>query len=235
MTSVFEPLVADLRAIFAGRLRSVAIYGRHVDSAPPPRGTPVHAIALVSGTIGMDDLEGCARQAPRWTRDGFAIPLVLGEQEFARSLDAFPVEFGAILAQHTVVFGADPFVGLSVRDEDLRRACEVEAKGHLLHLREGFIEAGGSPRAQAAIIEASAAPLRSLLANITRLEGIAATQPSALATHMTTRLGPVHGRTIGSVLALAESPLGDNDAARLFPSYLAAAEALASYVDGWSR
>ena len=100
MTSVFEPLVADLRAIFAGRLRSVALYGRHVDSAPPPRGTPVHAIALVSGTIGMDDLEGCARQAPRWTRDGFAIPLVLGEEEFARSLDAFPVEFGAILAQH---------------------------------------------------------------------------------------------------------------------------------------
>ena len=56
------------------------------------------------------------------------------------SLDAFPLEFGAILADHAVVSGASPFDGLTVDAADLRRACEVQARSHLLHLREGYIE-----------------------------------------------------------------------------------------------
>ena len=46
-------------------------------------------------------------------------------------------------------------------------------------------------------------------------------------------LGPVHGRTLATVLALGDTPLAPADAARIFPDYLAAAEALAWYVDAW--
>ncbi len=40
----------------------------------------------------------------------------------------------------------DPFDGLAVDPADLRRACEVQARSHLLHLREGFIETEGRER-----------------------------------------------------------------------------------------
>ena len=69
---------------------------------------------------------------------------MLAADEFARSLDAFPFEFSAILADHAVVSGKNPFEGLRVEPADLRRACEVQARGHLLHLRQGYMETRGA-------------------------------------------------------------------------------------------
>ena len=92
--------------------------------------------------LNADDLRACAAQVARGTsRSGDAA--VLAAHEFERSLDAFPLEFGAILADHVVVSGANPFDGLRVDPADLRRACEVQARSHLLHLREGYLETRG--------------------------------------------------------------------------------------------
>ena len=68
-------------------------------------------------------------------------------REFARSLDAFPVEFGEIIDTHETLFGDDPFAGLSVAPADLRRACEGQTRSLLLHLREDYMEAAGDGRA----------------------------------------------------------------------------------------
>ena len=57
-----------------------------------------------------------------WHDAGLATPLLIAADEFARSLDAFPFEFGAILWDHVVVAGSNPFDGLSVKPADLRRA-----------------------------------------------------------------------------------------------------------------
>ncbi len=124
---------------------------------------------------------------------------------------------------------------MAVAEQDLRRAIELDIKGHLLHLREAYIERRGEPAAVARLVEASAAALRTLAANVARLDGEPAGTPAALAAHLTSRLGDTHGRTLSSVLALGESGMGVSDGARLFPAYLAAVEALASYVDAWKR
>jgi hypothetical protein len=226
-----DRLLADLRAIFASRLTSLVVYGSHAGGAAPAS-VPMHTLALVD-EVGVADLEGCARAAARWQADGIAVPLVISRREFARSLDVFPLEFGAILAAHRVVFGDDPFRGLSVNEQDVRRACEVDVKGHLLHLREAFIESHGDPGQIGRLVEASSAALRTLCANVARLDGQAATPPAALAAYLSTRLGPVHGRTLETVLGLGDAPMPAGDAARVFPAYLAAAEALATYVDAW--
>ena len=83
-------LVADLRHVFAGRLQSVVAYGPSIEGASE---APLTCLALVE-SLGMGDLEGCARRAPHWERQGVAIPLILPKQEFYRSLDAFPLEYG---------------------------------------------------------------------------------------------------------------------------------------------
>ena len=228
MTSGPDVLVADLKAIFATRLQAVVLYGPH--AVGPKSGHPVHTLVVVRD-LGLGDLEAAARRMGAWRQAGLAVPLLMAADEFASSMDAFPVEIGVILGGYRVLYGVDPFEGVEVDPSDLRRACEVEARGHLLHLREGFIEAGGRPDSVARLVEASAPALRTLLVTLARLDGAPEQTPSAFAASL---LGPHHGRTIAGVLSTIDGPLTVIDPARGFDEYLAAASALVTYVDGWA-
>ena len=120
ISDAVRALDRDLHEVFGGRLRSVVAYAAAHDAARPLAPT----------------LAG-------WHDAGLATPLLLAAHEFGRSLDAFPFEFGAILANHAVVSGANPFEGLRIDPVDLRHAAEVQARSHLIHLREGYIETAG--------------------------------------------------------------------------------------------
>jgi hypothetical protein len=226
-----DRLLADLRAIFGSRLISLVVYGRHATGAAP-RDVPVHTLALVEG-LSFSDLDACGRVARGWQGAGFAVPLIINRTEFARSLDVFPVEFGAIIDAHAVVFGPDPFADLSVSSADLRRACEIDVKGHLLHLREAYVERHGELDGVARLVETSAGALRTLVGNVARLDGRRIGSTQEISPYLTEILGAAHGRALMAVLSLGDTPIGADDAARLFPEYLAAAEALAGYVDAW--
>ena len=222
-------LVADLTRIFAGRLRSVVAYGPHLEGDDEASLT---CLALVD-SIGMSDLEACAQLAGHWARHRLAIPLILAEQEFRRSLDAFPLEYAEILRAHERLFGGDPFEQISISQEDLRRACETQIKSHLLHLREGFIESAGRPQAIADLVATSAPAFGSLLRNVARLNGGAGADRID-ATRQGGRLAGIPDALVSDMLALEHKPtIPTTDAARLFPGYLAAVEELARVVDTW--
>jgi hypothetical protein len=226
-----EGLANDFRAIVANRLKAVVVFGPHAaDDHGASKDDQVRTLVVVEAP-GFGDLDACARRMAAWARRGLATPLVIASDEFARSLDAFPIEFGAILAHHHVVAGVSPFDGLSVRTDDLRRACEVQARSHLLHLREGYLETGGDPAAIHALVARSAAPLRALLVNVARIDGVPVTVPGALAAFAERTIGG--GTALRDVLGMTSSQVSA-DAARLYPSYLDAVERLAAYVDRWS-
>ncbi len=176
-----DSLLDDLRGVFGTRLRSLVVYGRHAVQPTPGVGDPratgappdaIHTLAFVD-SLTLDDLGGCARFSARWLRRGLAIPLILTPEEFARSLDVFTLEYDGIIAEHRVVFGDNPFGNVQVASADLRRACEVLAKSHLVHLREAYVEAGAQPALVARVIAASAPPFRGLLASFARFKGAA--------------------------------------------------------------
>ncbi len=219
-------LVDDLRTIFGARLRTVVSYG---DQREDDR---VTCLALVA-SLDSVDLEACARRVQGWHRHGLATPLVLPESEFRRSLDAFPLEYSEIIRTHAPVYGADPFDGLAIAAEDLRRACETQVKSHLLHLREEFIETGGRPQAVAELVRESAPAFAALLRSVARLHG---RDPgdSAAAAREGGRLAGLSEEIVADVLAVAQpTGMGAADPARLFPHYLAAVERLAAFVDSW--
>ena len=221
-----DHLVAALRGIFGDRLRSVVAYG--LDG-----GESLASLALVA-SVTIADLEACAARAHGWQRDRIATPLLLPEEEFRRSLDAFPLEYAEIIRAHEVLFGANPFNGTTIERGDLRRACETQIKSHLVHLREGFIEAGGTPRGIADLVTASAPAFGALLRNIARLNGSVASD-RATATRDGARAAQLPDAVVTDILALEQpSALKATDAARLFPEYLAAVEQLARYVDTWN-
>jgi hypothetical protein len=191
----------------------------------------------VAATLSADDLRGCARRVRKWHDAGLATPLLLAAHELERSLDAFPLEFGAIAADHVVVSGSNPFDRASVDPADVRRACEVQARSHLLHLREGFIEARDNGDALAVLIVESAAPFAALLTSIARLEGAQSTRgaDAAASGRHVERLLDVPGGVVSDVVKLAGvTEISAADATRIFPAYLDAVERLVAFVDGWS-
>jgi hypothetical protein len=227
-----DRIVGALHAIFGHRLRSVVAYGPHAENGDGDLAEPFSCLALVA-SLTMEDLEASAAGAHDWTRHHIATPLLLVEDEFHRSVDAFPLEYAEILRAHQVLFGSNPFEGISIERADLRRACEAQIKSHLVHLREAYIESGGTPRAIADLVTASAPAFGALLRNIARLNGSAeadratATRAGALAANLPAGL-------VASIVALERSSgVKAVDAARLFPEYLAAVEQLARYVDTW--
>src|SRR5215831_1368879 len=138
ISPALQALERDLRTIFGNRLQSIVAYA----VAAPVTHVETATVAIVEN-ISAADLRACAARVHEWHDARLATPLLLETGEFAQSLDAFPFEFGAILADHVVVSGVNPFDGLRVDANDLRRACEVQARSHLLHFREGCIETAG--------------------------------------------------------------------------------------------
>ena len=157
-----------------------------------------------------------------------------------RSLDAFPFEFGAITKAYTLVTGTDPFDGLVVDPADVRRACELQARSQLLHLREGYLETGGRGNAVAELIVRSAPALAALVHSVASLRQRRDEDPEL---HEDAQ-GAVHrvenaaGLTPGSlsdvVKLVREGALSSDAAKRIFPAYLAALERLTQYIDRWS-
>jgi hypothetical protein len=224
-----ETLVSDLRHVFANRLRSVLAYGPRIEGVDE---APLTCLALVE-SLGLTDLEACARVEQEWERRRVATPLLVPEDEFRRSLDAFPLEYGEIIRAHERVFGADPFDGIRIPREDLRRACETQVKSHLVHLREGFIEARNRPQRVADLVTTSAPAFAALLRHVAQLAGARTTTRSE-ATLEGARAAGIADGVVRDVLALERpSNMPTADAARLFPQYLAAVEQLARTIDTW--
>jgi hypothetical protein len=206
-------LTRDLREIFGERLRSLVAF-----AAVGRESAPFSSTLAVVATLTPDDLRACADRVLSWQEAGLETPILLEAGEFHRSLDAFPLEFGAILSSHAVVFGATPFDGLRVEPADLRRACEVQARGHLLHLREAYIETLGRGDHIADLIVRSAAPLAGLLRNISRLDPAFAVNP-----------------VLARVVRITDGTLASDTARTMFPDYLAAVKDLVETIDRWSR
>jgi hypothetical protein len=234
-------IARDLGEIFGGRLESLLAYGLAANHEPRDRAhdtahgasAQTHTLAIVSA-LTRGDLEQCAARVSAWHDAGLATPLLLAAGEFARSLDAFPLEFGAILADHVLVSGRNPFERLTVDAVDLRRACEVQARSHLLHLREGYLETRGRADALSVLIVRSAAPFAALLKSIARLEGAEAHDASAAGRHAERRLDVAGGIVTGVVELAHVTEISSEEAMQIFPRYLDAVERLVAYVDRWS-
>ena len=190
-----DTLAADLAKIFGQRMRMLAVFGNDT-----------HTCAVVDN-LTLDDLDRCAAMDGRWKQLQLETPLFLLESDLPRALDAFPLELSEIIATREIVAGTDVFASLSISKADLRRACEVQARAHVMHLREGYIEAAGNTHAAEALVASAAPVFRALLTNAARLDDAT---PQTLVTQ-----------------------LAISDFESSFAGALRAAERLVQYIDQW--
>lgn len=212
-------LAGDLSRVFADRFVALVAYG------------PARTAAFASSILA-DDLAALAPLADRWQREGLETPLLITPLEFERSLDAFPVEYQSMLDRHEIIAGTSPFTGARPSDADLRRACEVQAKAFLIHLRQGWLQSSDHAHEQALLLAGSAAPLRALIANVARLKGAAHTSDHDIAAFAASITGASAGLVAG-ILSLEEQPDRAGQFTSRMNEYLGLAERFWAYVDGW--
>src|SRR4029453_11189343 len=130
-----------------------------------------------------------------------------------------------------LVYGDNPFSSATIASDDVRRACEQQAKSHLVHLREAFIESGGAPTAVAELVTASAPAFTQLLRNVARLNSVTTSDKTEV-TRAGARAVGIPEDLVADMLSLERQPgVRATDPSRLFPEYLAAVEQLARAVD----
>jgi hypothetical protein len=232
----------DLHSIFGNRLQSVVVYGARASAdldhtrhgaagAHRAEGLLTHTLAVVDA-LSTDDLRACTARMETWLEKGLATPLLVTSLEFGRALDAFPFEFGAILNDYTLVSGSNPFDGLRVDTGDLRRACEVQARGHLLHLREAYLETCGRGDALAVLIVESAPAFATLVTNVAHLDAVSPKDVGAAARHVERKIEvPEVASSIVALVDVAE--ITSAEAERLLTPYLDTVMRLVEYIDAW--
>jgi hypothetical protein len=228
ITDAVRALESDLREILGPRLESLVAYGAGLRA-----GGHAQTLAIVSN-LSAADLRACAGRVASWHEQRLATPLFVASHEFERSLDAFPFEFGAIIADHAVVAGADPFAKLGIDAADLRRACEVQSRGLLLHLREGFVETEGRSDRLVELLARSASALVPLLVNVAQLFGIRGATPEAAAREVDRHLGLENTGLVEIVSSSEARPMAAEAARRIFPAYLNALARLTEVIDRWT-
>lgn len=229
-TQRFGALLHALQEIFAGRLRALVSYGASSGLSNVPTPTLV-----VVDTLTPTDLRACATRVAGWHERGLATPLLLPVDELRRSLDAFPMEFSVILTDHEVVFGNDPFEGLIVEREALRRACEVQVRSHLLHLREGYLETTGRSDAIADVIRRSTHALAALVKSVALLERQDPIDPAGAAAWVDKAIGLPRPGLVDVIGWIGRTDVPGDEARELWPRYLEAMTRLADYIDRWGQ
>jgi hypothetical protein len=223
-------LLRDLDRIFGARLTDFGVYAAHESD------DRLHALAVVDA-VRFEDLAACVPLADSWQRRRIAVPLLLSRTELERTLDVFPLEYAGIQATLTMVRGLNPFAALAIQPADVRRALEAQAKSHLIHLREGFLESQGEAYAIGALLAASVAPFRTLLTGVLRLAEpgriTGAIGDGVLATFAEEHVG-IPAALIRDVFATAaDGHATIADPSAVLSRYLDGCERLWSFVDAW--
>jgi hypothetical protein len=214
----FDRMAQDLGRVFGDRLTAV-VATSHTSGA-----------AFVT-SITADDLDACTPLVASWHGEGLSTPVLLTPDEIRRSLDTFPLEYQALIDHHVVIAGDPHLESWVLAPEDLRRACEAQARGHLIHLRLGWLGSGSHPHDRAVLIARSAPALRALLSSVAHLTGALAKGVADLPAVAGTMGLPAN--LVRDILATETAPEAADALVPRLPEYLAAAERLWVFIDEW--
>lgn len=219
------------------RLVALLLYGSAARGTHVSGRSDVNTL-LICDAVDLGLFDALAPVVRAWTKAGHPAPLILTEREWRTSADAFSIEYEDIREAHRLLAGRDPWGGIRVDREPLRRQLEQELMGKLVQLRQayGALWGGREPKRLAAVIVGSARGWFTMLRAVLRLAGKPAParpeelvrSAAALIGFPTDGLAPLVRHAEGGPALRLER--GDP----LVPAYLAAVARTAEYVNGLS-
>jgi len=172
-----EEFAQQVSGALGDRLVALLLYGSAARGTHAPGRSDVNTLLICTA---VDDALFGALEAPvrAWTRDtAHPAPLVLTEREWRDSADAFPIEYEEMREAHRLLAGRDPWQGIAVRREDVRRQLEYELLAKLVRLRQAYAASWSDSGRLTEAVAGSAAGLLTMLRSVLRLTG--ATPPAA--------------------------------------------------------
>jgi len=225
-----EQFAESVRGALGGRLSSLVVFG-----AAARRGTADSVDTLViCDRVDQSLLTALATAGRAWVKDGHPAPLVFGQAEWTASADAFAIEFSDLKAHHRVLAGRDPWAGVTIDTDDVRRQLEHELRGKVVRLRQAFLATSDTPAVLGQAVLASVSGFLTMLRALLRLSGDEApADRSALIAAAAARVGFDAGPVTALALAARErralKPAADDPQVT---AYLAAVTRTAEYVNG---
>lgn len=165
-----EAFAGEVTAALGGRLAALLLYGSAARETPTPRRAALNTL-LVCDTVDEALFAALEPAVRSWTRAGHPAPLVFTEQEWRDSSDAFAIEYEDIRQSHRLLAGKDPWQGITVRREDLRRQLEFELVGKLVRLRQAYAAARSDAKRLTELVVGSASGFFTMLRSVLRLSG----------------------------------------------------------------
>jgi len=144
-------LLTRLQEDLGQNLVSLCVVGSALTGDFHPRYSDINTV-LVVGHRSHRLLQLLGAYGKRMGRRKLRAPLLMTTEYIQRSVDVFGVELLEFQSNHAVVYGPDPFAGLSFRKEDIRLQCERQLKAALIKLRQGYIRAMGKPKIVAGLL-----------------------------------------------------------------------------------
>ncbi|MFQ5684164.1 MAG: hypothetical protein ACE5HC_12925 [Candidatus Binatia bacterium] len=137
--------VRTVRDLQGEDLKSIILYGSAVRGEFDTRRSKLELL-LVLNEVDYRQLALLAPYTRKWHRQRIATPLVLSPKYVSTALDAYPLEFLDMQLGRRVLFGEDILKEINPPRQAIRRQCEQDVRGKLLHLREILLETHLKPR-----------------------------------------------------------------------------------------
>ena len=154
------------------RLVTLVLYGSAAREQGAGSGNlPAMNTLLIVDRVDADLFDQLVASVRDWISARHPPPLVLTDQEWRDSADAFPIEYEDIRAHHRVLAGRDPWRGITVQREHVRRQLEQELMGKLMHLRQAYVADWDRPRRLADVVRDTRAGVLTMLRAVLRLAG----------------------------------------------------------------
>ena len=167
---LLQTYVKQVKGVFGEQLEGMLLYGSAVRGEFLPGRSNLNILLLVS-SYDSAVLKQYSALHRRWSKEQIVVPLFLTEEELGTSAEVFPLEFLEIQEHHRVLGGRDPFIGFHVKNDRLREAVVQGLTGHLLRLRQRYVEGGGSDDATMILLPLSITSTLPLLRGVQRLLG----------------------------------------------------------------
>ena len=175
VNSVLTEFVNSTKKAFEKDLRSIVLFGSGAEGKLRPA-SDVNVIVLLTR---FDQNKADQMREPLRLAEAVVKlkAMFLLEEELQPASQAFAVKFADVKRRRRVLYGDDPFAGLSVAREDAIFRLKQTLLNLILRLRESYISRGLREEQLIATIAGAAGPLRSCAATLLELEGGSA--PSA--------------------------------------------------------
>ncbi len=173
--TVLTEFVEQARSAFANDLRAVVLYGSGAEGQL--RATSDVNLLLVLSAFDQNRADQI-RESFRLAHATIRLrTMFLLESELRPAIEAFAVKFADIIRRHRVLYGNDPFVGITVSRTDSITRLKQTLLNLTLRLREAYVARGMREEQLVAMIADLAGPLRSCAATLLDLEGKSVESP----------------------------------------------------------